>query len=142
MLDGFKDKSAVALCTFAFHSGKEGDKVRLFRGEVKGDIVEPRGDNAFGWDPIFQPKDWKKTFAEMDVSEKHQISHRRRAIDALRKYFTEEREEEEEEEEEEVKEVPKKTPTKEISLPTKRKIGESADDTNGVSPHAKKGKSC
>ena len=62
ILHGFEDKSATAKCTFAFCPGK-GQEVKLFVGECKGSIVEARGDNAFGWDPVFQPDGYDKTFA-------------------------------------------------------------------------------
>jgi inosine triphosphate pyrophosphatase len=41
------------------------------------------GPNKFGWDPVFQPDGFDKTFAEMDGEEKNSISHRRRAIEKL-----------------------------------------------------------
>ncbi|KAG7177730.1 inosine triphosphate pyrophosphatase-like [Homarus americanus] len=90
LLAGFEDKSAEAVCTFAFSSGDPKDEVLLFQGRTQGTIVEPRGDNKFGWDPCFQPKGYNQTFAELDSSVKNSISHRRRALDALRDYFTNE----------------------------------------------------
>lgn len=90
MLAGFEDKSAEAVCTFAYSSGDPKDEVLLFHGRTAGTIVEPRGDNNFGWDPCFQPKGYTETYAEMDKAVKNGISHRRRAVDALREYFTEE----------------------------------------------------
>ena len=55
MLSAFEDKSAVATCTFAFSTGCPGDEVRLFHGNVPGEIVLPQGDHKFGWDPCFKP---------------------------------------------------------------------------------------
>ncbi len=62
----------------------------FFRGEVEGDIVwPPRGDNGFGYDPIFMPDDHTRTFGEMNSNEKHHfnpsqpeqaLSHRARAF--------------------------------------------------------------
>ncbi|KAL0433060.1 UNVERIFIED_CONTAM: Inosine triphosphate pyrophosphatase [Sesamum latifolium] len=43
-------------------------------------IVPPRGPNDFGWDPIFQPDGYDKTYAEMAKEEKNKISHRYRAL--------------------------------------------------------------
>jgi XTP/dITP diphosphohydrolase len=53
----------------------------LFRGEVEGRIVwPPRGDNGFGYDPIFVPDGYQRTFGEMSGVEKHRLSHRARAF--------------------------------------------------------------
>jgi len=52
--------------------------VKLFYGVVPGEIVEPRGDGGFGYDPIFEYDD--RTFAEMDPDEKNAVSHRGRAL--------------------------------------------------------------
>lgn len=66
------------------------DKISYFEGEIRGDIVEPRGLNGFGWDAIFQPKGSKKTFAEMTIEEKNKISHGRIALEKLREYLKKE----------------------------------------------------
>ncbi|QLH80117.1 non-canonical purine NTP pyrophosphatase [Halosimplex pelagicum] len=52
--------------------------VKLFYGVVPGEIVAPRGDGGFGYDPIFEYDD--RTFAEMDPDEKNAVSHRGRAL--------------------------------------------------------------
>ncbi len=53
-------------------------------GTLEGEIImEPRGDNGFGYDPIFVPKGSQKTLAEMTDSEKNSISHRYRAVHEL-----------------------------------------------------------
>ena len=62
MLSGFEDKTAYAQCTFAFCRGKGHEPV-IFVGKCNGKIVAPRGENAFGWDPIFQPDGFDGTFA-------------------------------------------------------------------------------
>ena len=51
--------------------------------------LEERGDNGFGYDSIFIPDGFDKTFAEMSHEEKNQISHRAKALENLKKYFTE-----------------------------------------------------
>jgi inosine triphosphate pyrophosphatase len=54
MLDGFEDRTAFAVCTFAYSSGP-GEKISIFEGKTKGTIVPARGPpNSFGWDPIFR----------------------------------------------------------------------------------------
>lgn len=56
----------------------------LFEGICDGQIIESqRGSNGFGYDPIFKPSGSNKTFAEMDLEEKDNYSHRRKAIDKL-----------------------------------------------------------
>ncbi len=55
-----------------------------FNGVVEGQILnEPRGTGGFGYDPIFLPDGYDRTFAEMLVTEKNQISHRARALAQL-----------------------------------------------------------
>jgi len=87
MLSGFDDKSAYALCTFAYFSGNADDKVQLFRGRTDGDIVSPRGPPDFGWDPCFEPTGYHETYAEMNKELKNAISHRSRALRVLKEYF-------------------------------------------------------
>jgi XTP/dITP diphosphohydrolase len=45
---------------------------------------EPRGSGGFGYDPAFLPEGWERTMAELEPAEKHRISHRGRALRALR----------------------------------------------------------
>ncbi|XP_060520958.1 inosine triphosphate pyrophosphatase [Cylas formicarius] len=87
LLQGFEDKSAEAVCTFAYHPGGENDEVILFQGRTQGEIVSPRGRRDFGWDPCFQPKGYKMTYGEMSKEEKNKISHRFKALDKLQEYF-------------------------------------------------------
>lgn len=86
MLAGFEDKSAQAICTFAF-TRDENSEVILFQGITHGIIVAPRGSRDFGWDPVFQPDGYDQTYAELPKETKNQISHRFRAVDKLRDYF-------------------------------------------------------
>ncbi len=59
-------------------------KEYLFEGKVEGSIIEqPKGVNGFGYDPVFLPNGYNKTFAEMTAEEKHAISHRGRAVQKL-----------------------------------------------------------
>lgn len=59
-------------------------KEYLFEGNVKGDILtEKHGITGFGYDPIFRPKGYKESFAEMDMDEKNRISHRGKAVQKL-----------------------------------------------------------
>ena len=86
MLDGFEDKSASVKCIFAY-AKSAADEPRLFVGTTNGTIVPPRGNRNFGWDPVFQPDGYVKTYAEMDDGAKNKISHRYRAIELLRRFL-------------------------------------------------------
>ena len=56
----------------------------LYEGKVEGTITEgPRGNDGFGYDPVFLPQGESRTFAEMSAGEKNSLSHRRRALDAM-----------------------------------------------------------
>lgn len=60
-----------------------------FEGKVEGDIIhEKRGNQGFGYDPIFVPEKGEKTFAQMDKNEKNQSSHRSRAIQKLAAFLS------------------------------------------------------
>jgi len=59
-------------------------KQHLFEGVCNGEILEEkRGQDGFGYDPIFQPSGFKTSFAEMSMKEKGIISHRGKAIQKL-----------------------------------------------------------
>ena len=56
----------------------------LFTGIVEGEIRNKKiGTNGFGYDPIFEPENLGKTFAEMTLEEKNKLSHRGRAVEKL-----------------------------------------------------------
>ena len=60
----------------------------FFEGIVEGSIrTEKTGSKGFGYDPIFQPDGFSLTFAEMDLAEKNEISHRGRATQKLVDYL-------------------------------------------------------
>ena len=81
-LEGKSDRAARFRTVIAL---VEGDKITLVDGVVEGRIIdELRGDNGFGYDPIFVPEGYDKTFAEMDSKEKNSISHRARATAGLK----------------------------------------------------------
>ena len=71
-------------------TGGQGGRSYLFSGTVEGEIIrERRGGEGFGYDPIFQPKGYDKTFAELGNDIKNTISHRARAVAKLAAHFKE-----------------------------------------------------
>jgi XTP/dITP diphosphohydrolase len=55
---------------------------------VEGAITEaPRGEGGFGYDPVFRPSGYDRTFAEISTDEKNRISHRGKAFRALQAYM-------------------------------------------------------
>ncbi|HHD92531.1 MAG TPA: non-canonical purine NTP pyrophosphatase [Candidatus Portnoybacteria bacterium] len=63
-------------------------KIFFFEGIIEGNIVTPRGERVvFGWNSIFQPTDHSKTFAEMDLIEKNQLSMRGIAFQKLKEFL-------------------------------------------------------
>lgn len=66
----------------------EKGKSRQFEGIVKGTIAsEIKGSDGFGYDPIFIPKGSDKSFAQMTIQEKNEISHRAIAVNKLVRYL-------------------------------------------------------
>lgn len=87
MLDGWEDKSAEAVCTFAYSTGNPNEPVIIFEGRARGTIVSPKGPPNFGWDPIFIPDGYTETYAELPKSVKNKISHRHIALRKMKEYF-------------------------------------------------------
>ena len=64
---------------------RRGELIDTVEGSVEGNITElPRGGDGFGYDPVFVPAGFDHTFAEMPGALKNQLSHRARAVEALR----------------------------------------------------------
>jgi len=77
------DRRAEFVCALAMAS--PAGEVEHFEGRVQGCLVwPPRGDQGFGYDPIFVPNGETRTFGEMPPAEKHAISHRARAFARLK----------------------------------------------------------
>ena len=85
-LDKFSNNSASTACCLGFT--KDGKSIHLFEGKVKGNIVEPRGSQQFGWDAVFLPAGYQRTFGEMSSQEKHQISPRGMAAKKIKGFLT------------------------------------------------------
>ena len=85
-------RTVIALITTKDNSpsliGRDGVGLLLFEGIVNGSIIkERRGGEGFGYDPIFQPEGYDKTFAELGNEVKNHISHRARAVQKLADYL-------------------------------------------------------
>ena len=80
-LKTFKNKSARFRTVISLIlDGKE----YFFEGICDGKIIsERKGNNGFGYDPVFIPTGSNKTFAEMDMAEKNKFSHRKKAMEKL-----------------------------------------------------------
>ena len=69
-----------------------GEESRLFEGIVRGTIIEERrGEEGFGYDPIFVPEGYEHTFAQLGSEVKNRISHRAKAVELLAQYLNEKR---------------------------------------------------
>jgi XTP/dITP diphosphohydrolase len=76
-----KDRSAYFVTSLCYFDIQD-KKAFYFEGEVNGVIAnEMRGNNGFGYDPIFIPEGLNNTFAEIDSAEKNKMSHRARALE-------------------------------------------------------------
>lgn len=84
-LNGKTDRTAQFRTVIALIiSGQE----YIFEGICPGEITkEKSGNEGFGYDPIFKPKGYERTFAEMTLEEKNVISHRGLAIDKVVKFL-------------------------------------------------------
>ena len=82
------NRAAKAQCCVAYWDGEQG---HVFCGECRGEVlVQPRGEQRFGWDAWFQPRGSQKTFAEMTPAEKDAVSHRGNAYRQLAAYLARE----------------------------------------------------
>jgi XTP/dITP diphosphohydrolase len=68
--------------------------IEFFEGKLSGNITEEEiGYNGFGYDPVFLPKAYNKTFGEMSAGEKNSISHRKIALVKVFDYIEDKKEE-------------------------------------------------
>ena len=79
LLEGVKDRSARFECCIGFMM--PGGEPSTCKGIAKGSIsMERAGTGGFGYDPVFIPEGYAKTYAQFEISEKNKISHRGLAI--------------------------------------------------------------
>lgn len=82
----YSKRTAKFICSIALVFPEGNDLV--VEGECKGIIINtPRGENGFGYDPVFFVPEYNKTMAEMDAELKNKISHRAKALEKLRSSF-------------------------------------------------------
>lgn len=82
LMAGMNSRGARFECCIGFMVPAE--EPFLAKGVAKGSISETaRGSGGFGYDPIFVPEEYDRTYAEMDTIEKNELSHRGRAIESL-----------------------------------------------------------
>ena len=80
--DGSPDRRARFVCALCL-AWPDGETVEV-EGAIEGELTwPPRGENGFGYDPIFIPEGFERTFGEMEAKEKESVSHRARAFAAL-----------------------------------------------------------
>lgn len=85
-LKGFENRKATFKTVIALILN---EKHYFFEGEVLGLIrKDKKGDEGFGYDPIFQPIGYKESFAEMSIIKKNKISHRGLAVKKLINFFS------------------------------------------------------
>lgn len=84
-LENIKDRSAQFRTVITLIRK---DEIHQFEGVCKGEIIlKPQGKEGFGYDPVFIPEGFDKTFSECTLSEKNSVSHRRKAMDKLKNYL-------------------------------------------------------
>lgn len=80
-LEGETDRQAQFRAVMTYIDAKG---THQFEGIVKGEIAQNRaGTGGFGYDPVFQPEGYTKTFAQLPDSVKNEISHRGRSLEKL-----------------------------------------------------------
>ncbi len=86
-MNSAQDRRGRFVCYIAVaFPGRDAD---VFCGYSEGAIgMEPKGLNGFGYDPVFYPEGYDKTFAEMSDGEKDSLSHRGRALEKFRQYLS------------------------------------------------------
>ncbi|MCD6189401.1 MAG: XTP/dITP diphosphatase [Thermococcus sp.] len=86
LMEGINDRRAYFKSVIGYYD----EELHVFTGVVHGKIIdEKRGSKGFGFDPIFMPEGYNKTFAEMETEEKNKISHRGLALKEFTRWLKE-----------------------------------------------------
>ena len=81
-----RERQARFICVVAIADSR---LINVAEGRCKGRIAEvPRGENGFGFDPIFIPENYESTFAELSLHTKNKISHRAQALARTRHFLS------------------------------------------------------
>lgn len=79
------DRSAYFIAVIVLYDGQE---AHCFEGRCNGYIaMEAKGNEGFGYDPIFVPENFKQSFAELGLEKKNKISHRALALEKFREFL-------------------------------------------------------
>ena len=79
------DRHARFRCAIALVLGAD---THFFSGAVEGEILTaPQGEGGFGYDPLFRPEGWDRSFAMAAPAEKHAVSHRGKAVRELAQWL-------------------------------------------------------
>ncbi len=80
-----EDRAARFKCVMVLYDGTE---KHVFEGVCEGKIIsEMRGNDGFGYDPLFVPNGYTQTYAELDLGTKNTISHRGKALKLVKDYL-------------------------------------------------------
>ena len=83
---GIANRKARFICVIAL--AHQGRLVKTFCGEVKGELLNAgRGTGGFGYDPLFYYPDFGCSFGEVPLAQKQSVSHRAKALTAMREYL-------------------------------------------------------
>ena len=86
-LKGKEDRQASFVCVLSV--AKAGEVIATFRGECPGSIIsDERGNGGFGYDPLFIPEGYTKTFSELPEETKNAISHRAKAMEKFQEWLS------------------------------------------------------
>ncbi|WP_410685068.1 RdgB/HAM1 family non-canonical purine NTP pyrophosphatase [Chryseobacterium sp. MEBOG07] len=78
-MQGIENRKAYFVTVLCYY---DDNGAQYFEGRVHGNLLtENKGYKGFGYDPIFVPEGYERTFAEMDPADKNKISHRKQALD-------------------------------------------------------------
>lgn len=81
-----KDNTTTATCLLTLGIIKTKEIIH-FQGDIKGKLVSAQGNHGFGWDQIFLPNGFEKTYGEMDANQKNTISHRAVAVQKFKNWL-------------------------------------------------------
>jgi non-canonical purine NTP pyrophosphatase (RdgB/HAM1 family) len=83
---GHHKSDTTAIAAIAIYNGKI---LKIFKGRVTGTLSgKNRGEHGFGFDKVFIPNGYNKTFAQLEPSLKNKISHRAQALKKVKKYLS------------------------------------------------------